>query len=79
MLPTSYYKLRMTYVVLALSVHIECVYVCINLTCYVYILTDPNFTVSSEQDHAKQAFKAHTNIDRIVSCTSAQRVSAMIQ
>ncbi|CAI8024855.1 Cilia- and flagella-associated protein 91 [Geodia barretti] len=28
-------------------------------------LYDPNFTVSSEQDHAKEAFKAHTSIDRI--------------
>ena len=29
--------------------------------------TDPIFTVSSEQDHAKQAFTAHTSMDRIVS------------
>ena len=31
------------------------------------ICTDPNFVVSSDRDHAKEAFKAHTSMDRMVS------------
>ena len=29
-------------------------------------LSDPTFVVSSQRDHAKESFKAHTSVDRIV-------------
>ena len=37
---------------------------------YTHIHADPNFVVSSERDHHKAAFKAHTSVDRIVSTPS---------
>ena len=46
-----------------------------NLFCVVYSshslslslsLSDPTFVVSSQRDHAKESFKAHTSVDRIV-------------
>ena len=30
-------------------------------------ITDPNFVVSSNRDHAKESFKAQTGMERIVS------------
>ena len=33
--------------------------------CFI-IFADPTFHVSSGRDHAKESFKAHTSVDRIV-------------
>ena len=43
-----------------------------------FVFVDPIFQVSSERDHAKQSFQAHTNVERIVSQSQCEAVSICV-
>ena len=44
---------------------------------YIYF-ADPHYTLSSERDHARATFKAHTSTDRVVSETFCIKQSVKV-